>query len=325
MRACSKHPLRHPPSPSPMSPEAAREKVVPAKVRTLSGSMKDRGVRARAAARVLARAETGQKNAALFSLAELLLAEKRAILAANAVDMKEGREAKLEPALMDRLELNEERILAVADGVRQIANLPDPVGEFVDLKPRPSGIQVGRMRVPLGVIGIIYESRPNVTVDAAALCLKSGNASILRGGSESLNSNVALGRIMDKALRDAGLPGDAVQVIDTTDRKAVGELLTMPQYVDVVIPRGGKSLVEYVAEHAKVPVIKHLQGICHVYIDGQADLEKAIAVAVNAKMRRTGVCGAAETLLVDRAAAPTHLKPLVTMLLDAGCDRKSVV
>jgi glutamate-5-semialdehyde dehydrogenase len=310
-----------------MSPEAAKDKVVPvSKARALSGSMKDRGVRARAAARVVARAETGQKNAALFSFAEMLRAEMRAILSANTLDMKAGREAKLDAALLDRLELNEDRVRAVADGVRQIANLPDPVGEFVDLKPRPSGIQVGRMRVPLGVIGIIYESRPNVTVDAAALCLKSGNASILRGGSESLNSNVALGRIMDKALKDAGLPGDAVQVIDTADRKAVGELLTMTQYVDVVIPRGGKSLVEYVAENAKVPVIKHLQGICHVYIDGAADLEKAIAVAVNAKTQRYGTCNTMETLLVDAEIAERVLPDLGRIYQEhgvelRGCDR----
>ncbi len=310
-----------------MSPEAAKDKVVPvARTRAISGSMKDRGLRARAAARVLARAETGQKNAALFSFAEMLRAETRAILAANGIDMKGGREAKLEPALMDRLELTEERVLAMADGVRQIANLPDPVGEFVDLKPRPSGIQVGRMRVPLGVIGIIYESRPNVTVDAAALCLKSGNASILRGGSESLNSNLALGRIMDKALKDAGLPGDAVQVIDTTDRKAVLELLTMTQYVDVVIPRGGKSLVEMVAENAKVPVIKHLQGICHVYLDGAADVEKAIAVAVNAKTQRYGTCNTMETLLVDAEIAERVLPDLGRIYQEhgvelRGCDK----
>ena len=315
------------PSPTPMSPEAAKTTAsTPSKVRALSASMKDRGVRARAAAKVLARAETGQKNAALFSFAEMLRGDLRAILSANASDLKAGREAKLEPALMDRLELTEERIEAMADGVRQVANLPDPVGEFVDLKPRPSGIQVGRMRVPLGVVGIIYESRPNVTADAAALCLKAGNASILRGGSEALNSNLAIGKILDKALRDAGLPGDAVQVIDTTDRKAVGELLTMPQYVDIVIPRGGKSLVEYVTEHAKVPVIKHLHGICHVYIDGAADLEKAIAVAVNAKTQRYGTCNTMETLLVDAEVAEKVL-PELGRIYDEhgvelrGCDR----
>ncbi|HUR40988.1 MAG TPA: glutamate-5-semialdehyde dehydrogenase [Verrucomicrobiae bacterium] len=288
--------------------------------------MKDRGQRARAAARVVARAETGQKNAALFAFAELLRGEKGRILAANGVDMKAGAEQKLEASLLDRLELNDERIDAMADGVRQIANLQDPVGEFQNLQARPSGIQVGRMRVPLGVIGIIYESRPNVTADAAALCLKAGNACILRGGSEALHSNLAIARCMDKALKDAGLPSDAVQVLDTTDRKAVGELLTMPQYVDVVIPRGGKGLVEFVTENAKVPVIKHLQGICHVYIDGQADLEKAIAVAVNAKTQRYGTCNTMETLLVDQEVAAKVLPDLRRIYEEhgvelRGCDK----
>jgi glutamate-5-semialdehyde dehydrogenase len=313
-----------------MSPDIGKEAVraaLPAKTRSsLSAQMKERGQRARAASRVIARAETGQKNAALFSFAELLRADAPRLLAANAVDMKAGAEMKLEAALMDRLELTAERVEAMADGVRQVANLPDPVGEFVDLKPRPSGIQVGRMRVPLGVVGIIYESRPNVTADAAALTLKSGNACILRGGSEALNSNLAIARCMDKALKDAGLPSDAVQVLDTTDRKAVGELLSMPQYVDVVIPRGGKGLVEYVAEHAKVPVIKHLHGICHVYIDGQADLEKAIAVAVNAKTQRYGTCNTMETLLVDQVIADKVLPDLGRIYQEhgvelRGCDR----
>ncbi|MGH8481881.1 MAG: glutamate-5-semialdehyde dehydrogenase [Nevskiaceae bacterium] len=288
--------------------------------------MKERGARARAASRVVARAETGQKNAALFSFAEVLRADRSRILAANSLDLKAGGAGKLDAALMDRLELTQERIEAMADGVRQVANLPDPVGEFVDLRPRPSGIQVGRMRVPLGVIGIIYESRPNVTADAAALCLKSGNACILRGGSEALNSNLAIANCMDKALKDAGLPTDAVQVLDTTDRKAVLELLTMPQYLDVVIPRGGNSLVEFVAEHARVPVIKHLQGICHVYIDGAADLEKAVAVAVNAKTQRYGTCNTMETLLVDQEVAAKVLPELGRIYREhgvelRGCDK----
>jgi len=311
-----------------MSPDVGKEaaKAAPAKPRSLSTQMKERGQRARAASRVIARAETGQKNAALFSFAEVLRSERSRILAANGVDLKAGGEVRLDPALMDRLELNDERIDAMADGVRQVANLQDPVGEFEDLKSRPSGIQVGRMRVPLGVVGIIYESRPNVTADAAALCLKSGNACILRGGSEALHSNLAIARCMDKALKDAGLPSDAVQVLDTTDRKAVGELLSMPQYVDVVIPRGGKSLVEYVTEHAKVPVIKHLHGICHVYIDGQADPEKAIAVAVNAKTQRYGTCNTMETLLVDQDVAGTMLPELRRIYEEhgvelRGCDK----
>jgi glutamate-5-semialdehyde dehydrogenase len=311
-----------------MSPDIGKDaiKAAPAKPKSLSSQMKERGQRARAAARVIARAETGQKNAALFSFAELLRAEAGRILAANGVDMKVAGELKLDPALLDRLELTQERVDAMADGVRQVANLQDPVGEFRELKARPSGIQVGQMRVPLGVVGIIYESRPNVTADAASLCLKSGNACILRGGSEALHSNLAIARCMDKALKDAGLPADAVQVLDTTDRKAVGELLTMPQYVDIVIPRGGKSLVEYVTEHAKVPVIKHLEGICHVYIDGQADLEKAIAVAVNSKTQRYGTCNTMETLLVDQEVAAKVLPELRRIYEEhgvelRGCDK----
>ncbi len=313
-----------------MSPEVAKEAAtkaaVPAKVKSLSTQMKERGARARAAARVVARAETGQKNAALFSFAEILRTDRARILAANALDLKAGSAGKLDPALLDRLELNAERVEAMADHVRQVANLQDPVGEFVDLRPRPSGIQVGRMRVPLGVVGIIYESRPNVTADASALCLKSGNACILRGGSEALNSSLAIAQCMDKALKDAGLPTDAVQVLDTTDRKAVGELLTMPQYVDVVIPRGGKGLIEFVSEHARVPVIKHLHGICHVYIDGAADLEKAIAVAVNAKTQRYSTCNTMETLLVDQEVAAKVLPDLGRIYQEhgvelRGCDR----
>jgi glutamate-5-semialdehyde dehydrogenase len=308
-----------------MSPEAARAGPSQ-KVRSLSSQMKDVGVRARAAARVIARAETGQKNAFLFALAETLRGEAKALMAANEKDMKAGAAAKLEAPLMDRLELNSERIEAMADGVRQVANLPDPIGEISDLKSRPSGIQVGRMRVPLGVVGIVYESRPNVTADAASLCLKSGNACILRGGSEALNSNVAIGKCIDKALRDSGLPPDAVQVLDTPDRRAVGEMLTMPEYIDVVIPRGGKGLVEYVAEHARVPVIKHLHGVCHVYLDGEADLEKAVAVAVNAKTQRYGTCNTMETLLVDDVIAAKVLPELGRIYGEhgvelRGCDR----
>jgi glutamate-5-semialdehyde dehydrogenase len=313
-----------------MSPEAAKDAApraaAPAKVKSLSSQMRERGARARAAARVVARAETGQKNAALFSFADVLRADRGRILSANKLDLKAGGNGRLEPALMDRLELTEERIEAMADHVRQVANLADPVGEFVDLRPRPSGIQVGRMRVPLGVIGIVFESRPNVTSDAAALCLKSGNACILRGGSEALNSNLAIAACMDKALKDAGLPADAVQVLDTTDRKAVAELLSMPQYVDVVIPRGGKGLIEFVLEHARVPVIKHLHGICHVYIDGAADLEKAVAVAVNAKTQRYGTCNTMETLLVDQEVAAKVLPELGRIYQEhgvelRGCDK----
>ena len=265
-------------------------------------------------------AETGQKNAALFALSDILIEDAKTLLAANARDLSSGRERGLDAALMDRLELTPPRIEAMASGVREIAELPDPVGEVFDMKTRPSGIQVGRMRVPLGVVGIIYESRPNVTADAAALCLKSGNACILRGGSEALNSNQAIARCIDRALRSVGLPTDAVQVIDITDREVVGDLLSMPQYVDVVIPRGGKSLVAFVSDNARVPVIKHLDGICHVYIDSAADVEKALAVAVNAKTQRLGTCNTMETLLVDRTLAAAILPELERIYIEHGIE-----
>lgn len=282
--------------------------------------MIERGQLARMAARRLAVAETGQKNAALFALSDILIEDAKALLAANVRDLSSGRERGLDAALMDRLELTPQRIEAMASGVREIAELPDPVGEVFDMKTRPSGIQVGRMRVPLGVIGIIYESRPNVTADAAALCLKSGNACILRGGSEALNSNQAIARCIDRALRSVGLPTDAVQVIDITDREVVGDLLSMPQYIDVVIPRGGKSLVAFVSDNARVPVIKHLDGICHVYIDAAADVEKALAVAVNAKTQRLGTCNTMETLLVDRTLAAAILPELERIYIEHGIE-----
>ena len=282
--------------------------------------MRKVGERARVASRAVAKASTGEKNAALFALARIIEDESAAILEANAQDMLAARENRLEEALLDRLELNQGRVAAMADGVRQVAALPDPVGEMFDLKMRPSGIQVGRMRVPLGVVGIIYESRPNVTADAASLCLKSGNACILRGGSEALYSNQAIARCIQRALRDAGLPPDAVQVVETTDREAVGQMLTMPQFVDVVIPRGGKGLVAFVSENARVPVIKHLDGNCHVYIDGEADLEKAIAVAVNAKTQRYGTCNTMETLLVDAPIAPRVLPELGRIYAGHGVE-----
>ena len=285
-----------------------------------SQMMIERGQLARMAARRLAVAETGQKNAALFALSDILIEDAKTLLAANARDLSSGRERGLDAALMDRLELTPPRIEAMASGVREIAELPDPVGEVFDMKTRPSGIQVGRMRVPLGVIGIIYESRPNVTADAAALCLKSGNACILRGGSEALNSNQAIARCIDRALRSVGLPTDAVQVIDITDREVVGDLLSMPQYVDVVIPRGGKSLVAFVSDNARVPVIKHLDGICHVYIDSAADVEKALAVAVNAKTQRLGTCNTMETLLVDRTLAAAILPELERIYIEHGIE-----
>jgi len=282
--------------------------------------MRERGERARGAARHVARADSGTKNAALFALAQLLLDERKAILAANAEDMRAGRAAKLDAAMLERLELNDARIDAMADGVRQVAALPDPIGEMTDMKLRPSGIQVGRMRVPLGVVGIIYESRPNVTADAASLCLKSGNAAILRGGSEAMNSNQAIARCIQRALRDAGLPEDAVQVLTITDRSAVGAMVSMPEYIDVVIPRGGKGLVAAVSNGARVPVIKHLDGVCHVFIDADADLDKAIPICVNAKTQRYGTCNTMETLLVDAPIADRVLPKLAQIYREAGVE-----
>ena len=292
--------------------------------------MLDVGQKARTASRAVARAETGTKNAALFTLADRLIEEMDSILEANREDMKAARDNNLDAALLDRLELTKARVESMADGVRQVASLPDPVGTITDLAYRPSGIQVGKMRAPLGVVGIIYESRPNVTADAAALCLKSGNASILRGGSEAMHSNQAIAQAIRRALLAAGLPAEAVQVVQTTDRAAVGELLTMPQFVDVVIPRGGKGLVAFVAEHARVPVIKHLDGICHVYIDGQADIEKAYAVALNAKTQRYGTCNTMETLLVDAPVAAKVLPELAKSYREhkvelRGCERTRAI
>ena len=278
------------------------------------------GRQARAASRVLARTPTGPKNAALLAAADALLLAESDLLEANRRDMEAGAEKGLDAALLDRLELNPERIAAMAEGLRQIAALPDPVGEISDMKYRPSGIQVGRMRVPLGVIGIIYESRPNVTADAAALCLKSGNAAILRGGSEAAHSNQAIAECIHAGLKSAGLPQDCVQVVETTDRAAVGELITMSEYVDVIVPRGGKGLIERISAEARVPVIKHLHGICHVYIDDAADRDKAITVAFNAKTHRYGVCNAMETLLVHEAIAGDVLPELGRMYAEKGVE-----
>ncbi len=270
------------------------------------------GEKARNASRAMARADTGAKNAALLHIADAIMAAQTVLIAENTRDLDQGKQDGLDAALLDRLELNAERIAGMAEGLRQIAALPDPVGEISDLNYRPSGIQVGKMRVPLGVIGIIYESRPNVTADAAALCLKSGNAAILRGGSEARHSNQAIATVIHAGLEKAGLPQDAVQVIATTDRAAVGELITMPQFVDVIVPRGGKGLIERISAEARVPVIKHLHGVCHVYIDGDADLDKAVAIAFNAKCHRYGVCNAMETLLVDASVAAEVLPRLAT-------------
>ena len=282
--------------------------------------MQDVGVRARRAAVRMSRAETAAKDAALLAMAAGVEQARDRLIEENKKDLDAARRDGLDAASLDRLTLNAERIAGMAEGLRQIAALPDPVGEITDLKYRPSGIQVGRMRVPLGVIGIIYESRPNVTADAAGLCLKSGNASILRGGSEAIHSNQAIAACIHAGLRAAGLPEDAVQVVATTDRAAVGELITLKPYVDVIVPRGGKSLIERISAEATIPVIKHLHGICHVYIDDKADLDKAVKVAFNAKTHRYGVCNAMETLLVARAVADRVLPVLGKMYQDKGVE-----
>ena len=277
------------------------------------------GAAARDAAGALARADTLAKNRALACVADALVAAQPGLLAANQKDLNAGREKGLAAALLDRLELTPARIAAMAQGLREVAALPDPVGQVSDLAYRPSGIQVGQMRVPLGVIGIIYESRPNVTADAAALCLKAGNATILRGGSEAFASNCAIAECISQGLTEAGLPPTAVQLIASTDRAAVGALLRMHEYVDVIVPRGGRGLIERVASESKVPVIKHLDGNCHVYIDADADRNKAIEIAVNAKTRRYGVCNAMETLLIAQAAADM-LPDIAARLYEHGVE-----
>jgi glutamate-5-semialdehyde dehydrogenase len=289
-------------------------------VNAIGRYMTEVGQRARAASRLVGRAETRVKDAALHAIADALEAAEDRLLAANQLDMNAGRASGLEAALLDRLELTPKGVRAMARGLREIAAQSDPVGEITDLKYRPSGIQVGRMRVPLGVIGIIYESRPNVTADAAALCLKAGNAAILRGGSEALHSNQAIAACIQQGLTAAGLPSDAVQVIDTADRAAVGALIRMAEYVDVIVPRGGKSLIERISREARVPVIKHLDGICHVYIDDRADLDKAVTVAYNAKTQRYGTCCTMETLLVAEGIADRVLPVLGGMYREAGVE-----
>jgi len=282
--------------------------------------MQSVGLRARAASRVIGRAETHQKNDALLAIAAAIEAASERLESENARDLAAGRRQGLDEALLDRLELNAARIAAMAQGLREIAALPDPIGGISDMNYRPSGIQVGRMRVPLGVIGIIYESRPNVTADAAGLCLKSGNAAILRGGSEAIHSNQAIAACIHAGLDAAGLPADVVQVIETTDRAAVGELVRMEQYVDVIVPRGGKGLIERITREARVPVIKHLHGVCHTYIDGLADRDKAVRVAVNAKTQRYGTCNTMETLLVSREIAAQVLPALAEDYRAAGVE-----
>ncbi len=276
--------------------------------------MQGLGQQARQASRVISAAGSGNKNAALLAIAQRIQAARETLMAANAEDMAAAHASGLEPALLDRLELTPARIDSMLEGIEQVAALADPVGALTDLTARPSGIQVGKMRVPLGVIGIIYESRPNVTVEAASLCLKSGNAAILRGGSEALRSNRAIARCICEGLVDAKLPATAVQVVETSDRAAVGELITMPDYVDVIVPRGGKGLIERISQDARVPVIKHLDGNCHVYVDTDADLDMALSIAVNAKTQRYGTCNTAESLLVASAVAANFLPRLAAAL-----------
>lgn len=267
----------------------------------------------------MARVQTSAKNAALLRIADIILDRADTLAEVNAKDMTAARD-NIDPAMLDRLELTQARIEAMADGLRQIASLADPVGEVTDMNYRPTGIQVGKMRVPLGVVGIIYESRPNVTADAAGLCLKSGNATILRGGSEAIHSNQAIADCLRQGLNECSLPTDAVQVIETTDREAVGTMLQLPDYIDVIIPRGGKGLIERVTEQARMPVIKHLDGICHVYIDHKADIEKAIDIAFNAKTNRYGVCNAMESLLIADSVAEQVLARLGPILKNKGVE-----
>ena len=284
--------------------------------------MQDMGRAARAASRAVARADTNTKNKALTVMAQAIQRDADKLLAANAEDMAAARAQGLDEALLDRLALNAKSVAGMVEGLLQIAALPDPVGEISDLKYRPSGIQVGKMRVPLGVIGIIYEARPNVTADAAGLCLKSGNAAILRGGSEAIRSNQAIAACVREGLAAAGLPETAVQVIETTDRAAVGELITMRDYVDVIVPRGGKGLIERLMNEARIPVIKHLHGVCHVYIDDRADLDKAVRIADNAKTSRYGTCNTTETLLVAQGVAPTVLPKIAAIYTAKGVEMR---
>ena len=278
------------------------------------------GRQARSASRRLATATTAEKNAALIHIANAIRREKAALVAANAEDLAAARAAGLEPAMLDRLTLSEKGVDSMAEGVEQVAKLPDPIGEMGEFKFRPSGIQVGKMRVPLGVIGIIYEARPNVTADAAALCLKSGNAAILRGGSEAIRSNRAIAALVQEGLKAAGLPAECVQVIDTTDRAAVGELITMREFVDVIVPRGGKGLIARLLAESRVPMIQHLDGNCHVYLEEEADPNKALNIVENAKTQRYGTCNTAESLLVDRAVAAMLLPPIAHMLTSKGVE-----
>ena len=292
--------------------------------------MQQLGANARQASRLMASASTDKKNRALLAMADAIDANREQLASANAVDLEKGTANGLDAAMLDRLELTPARIDGMIEGLRQVAALPDPVGDVSDMRYMPSGIQLGKMRVPLGVIGIIYESRPNVTVEAASLCLKSGNATILRGGSEAIQSNQAIAACVTAGLKAVGLPSAAVQVVETTDRAAVGALITMPEFVDVIVPRGGKGLIERISNEARVPVIKHLDGICHVYIDAEADMAKAVNIAINAKTHRYGTCNTMETLLVHESVASEALTELSTAYNSAGvelrgCDKTRAI
>ncbi len=286
----------------------------------IAALMNEIGRAAREAARVLAQADTARKNQALTAAAASLRAKAGAIKEANAIDMAAGRAKNLTPALLDRLALDDKRIEAMAKGLEDIAALADPVGQVMAAWTRPNGLKIERIRTPLGVVGIIYESRPNVTADAAALCLKAGNACILRGGSESFHSSRAIMECLHAGLRAAGIPEAALQMVPTSDRAAVGEMLTMTKYIDVIVPRGGQSLVDRVMRESRVPTFQHLTGLCHTYIHSAADPVKARQIVLNAKMRRTGICGATETLLVDEAVAAAQLPPILDDLIKAGCE-----
>ncbi|MFW5824584.1 MAG: glutamate-5-semialdehyde dehydrogenase [Marinobacter sp.] len=296
----------------------------------IAAYMAETGQQARQAATAIARSSTATRNRALLATAKALDGARAELADANRKDLDNGRSSGLKAAMLDRLELTPTRIDGMIEGLQQVAALPDPIGAITGMNYRPSGIQVGRMRVPLGVIGIIYESRPNVTVEAASLCLKAGNATILRGGSEAIHSNQAIARCLTEGLKAAGLPETSVQVIRTTDRAAVGELITMPQFVDVIVPRGGKSLIERISRNARVPVIKHLDGVCHVYLDAHADPEKALKIAINAKTQRYGTCNTMETLLVDREIADDILPLLAGAFREhavelRGCDASRAI
>ena len=306
------------------------KKLIGKYLMNVANYMQTLGANARQASRVVARANTEQKNRALLAMAELIDADRDEITQANQQDLEAGKARGLDDAMLDRLALTPERIDGMIEGLRQVAALPDPVGDVSDMRFLPSGIQLGKMRVPLGVIGIIYESRPNVTMEAASLCLKSGNATILRGGSEAIHSNQAIAKSIMAGLKQAGLPETAVQVVETTDREAVGQLITMPEFVDVIVPRGGKGLIERITNDARVPVIKHLDGICHVYIDAEADLAKAVNIAINAKTHRYGTCNTMETLLVHESVADEVLKELAEAYAEAGvelrgCDKTRAI